>query len=398
MKRFIGLLSGLLLTLTTFAQQFSVVSGRVTDNNNSPVEAVTISLFKAADSSLAKAAISDKNGEYAFENIKNGSYFIRFSSVAHAMLQTATFNVAANKNLEIPLTKLAPAEKKLKDVVVTSQKPMIEVKADRTVFNVENSINATGSNAMELLQKSPGVLVDKDDNISMKGKNGVRIYIDGKPSPMAAADLAAYLRSIQSSDIEAIEMIENPSAKYDASGNAGIINIRLKKNKKYGSNGNVAVGYSQGFYPKENGSLGLNYRNQKVNLFSNFSVFEGRNRSFQNFDRTQNDSVYNSKNISVSTNTGTNVKLGGDYFINSRSTLGFMYNGNYSSGQWVSNGNTLISAQDTKVATQRLIASNQIKNSRNNTTFNLNYRYVDTTGRELNIDADRGIYHGRGNR
>lgn len=108
---------------------------------------------------------------------------------------------------------------------------MIEVKADRTVFNVESSINATCSNALELLQKGPGVTVDKDENISMKGKNGVRIYIDGKPSPMAGTDLAAYLKSVQSSDIESIEMIENPSAKYDASGNAGSLTSGLKRTK-----------------------------------------------------------------------------------------------------------------------------------------------------------------------
>ncbi len=106
---------------------------------------------------------------------------------------------------------------------------MIEVTADKTIFNVEGSINATGSNAFELLLKSPGVTIDKDDNISLKGKNGVRIYIDGKPSQTGGKDLSEFLRSMNSADLEAIEMISNPSAKYDASGNAGIINLRLKK-------------------------------------------------------------------------------------------------------------------------------------------------------------------------
>jgi outer membrane receptor protein involved in Fe transport len=134
---------------------------------------------------------------------------------------------------------------------------------------VEASINATGSNALELLQKSPGVQVDNNDNISMKGKTGVRIYIDGKMTQLDTKDLAAYLRSINSNDIEAIEMISNPSAKYDASGNAGIINIRLKKNKKYGTNGTVNLGFIQGITPKGNGSVNLNYRDKKINVFGN---------------------------------------------------------------------------------------------------------------------------------
>ena len=106
---------------------------------------------------------------------------------------------------------------------------MIEVKADKTIVNVENSINAVGSDALELLRKSPGVLVDKDDALSLAGKNGVQVYIDGKPSPLSGADLAAYLKSIQSTQIESIELITNPSAKYEAAGNAGIINIKLKR-------------------------------------------------------------------------------------------------------------------------------------------------------------------------
>jgi iron complex outermembrane receptor protein len=119
----------------------------------------------------------------------------------------------------------------LKAVTVVSQKPVIEVRADKTILNVEGSVNAVGQDALELLRKSPGVLVDKDDNISLSGKNGVQVYIDGRPTPLSGKDLSDYLKTVQSSQIEAIEIITNPSAKYDAAGNAGIINIRLKKNK-----------------------------------------------------------------------------------------------------------------------------------------------------------------------
>lgn len=127
------------------------------------------------------------------------------------------------------VTVLQPGSGKLQDVTVVTKKPMIEVRADKTVFNVEASINATGSNALELFQKSPGVQVDNNDNISMKGKSGVKVYVDGKMMQLDTKDLAAYLKSINNNDVEAIEMISNPSAKYYASGNAGIVNIQLKK-------------------------------------------------------------------------------------------------------------------------------------------------------------------------
>ena len=123
----------------------------------------------------------------------------------------------------------------------------------------------------ELLRKSPGVSVDKDDNISLSGKSGVQVYIDGKPSPLSGTDLSNYLKSLQSSQIESIELITNPSAKYEAAGNAGIINIRLKKNKAYGVNGSINSGWNIGTYAKYNEGVSLNYRYKKVNLFGNYN-------------------------------------------------------------------------------------------------------------------------------
>src|SRR4030095_733256 len=120
-------------------------------------------------------------------------------------------------------------------------------------------------------------LVDRDDNISLSGKNGVQVYIDGRPTPLSGKDLSDYLKNIQSSLIEAIEIITNPSAKYDAAGNAGIINIRLKKNKSFGTNGSVNGGYNIGVYPKYNGGLSLNHRNENVNIFGNYNYNHSKN-------------------------------------------------------------------------------------------------------------------------
>jgi iron complex outermembrane receptor protein len=382
---------------TAFAQNTASIKGSATDVAGHSITAATVSLLAAKDSSLVKSAVSSNAGVYEMEGLKAGKYLVKISSVNHNPWYSVSFDLADGAGYTVAKATLTTADKKLKDVVVTSKKPMIEVRADRTIFNVENSINATGSTAMELLQKSPGVVVDKDENISMKGKNGVRIYIDGKLSPMSTGDLAAYLRSIQSNDIEAIEMIENPGAKYDASGNAGIINIRLKKNKKYGLNGNANAGYAQGIFAKYNTGVSLNYRNKNINLFSNVSGYKNTTENFQNFNRYQNDSIYDAKTINITNSDGVNVKAGADYFVNSKSTVGVMFNGNYSAQEWRSTGVTDIAAQSNKERFQNLYATNLIKSNRSNTNFNVNYRYADTSGRELNIDADRGVYRGRGN-
>ena len=247
---------------------------------------------------------------------KEGKYLLSYVMIGFERTYSSVFEVKNGQGFDAGNITLQPAATKLQDVTVTSRKPMIEIKADKTVFNVENSINATGSNALELLQKSPGIQVDNNENISMKGKTGVRIYVDGKMTQLGSQDLAAYLKSINSNDVEAIEMISNPSARYDASGNAGIINIRLKKNKRYGTNGSVNMGLVQGVTPKGNGSVSLNYRDKKVNLFSNVGTNIGRYENTLDLYRVQLDSIYDQKSTNWSHNKSVNAKLGADLFLN----------------------------------------------------------------------------------
>ncbi len=273
---------------------------------------------------------------------------------------------------------------------------MIEIKADKTIFNVESSINATGSNALELLQKSPGIQVDNNDNISMKGKTGVKIYVDGKPTQLNSKDLAAYLKGINSNDVEAIEMISNPSAKYDASGNAGIINIRLKKNKKFRTNGSITTGFMQGVTPKGNGSVNLNYRDKKINLFSNVGGNIGMNENGLSLFRIQKDSLYDQHSTNRNNDKNLNVKAGADYFINSKHTIGVLVRGNFSNTEWTSNSNKSIYYNPTNQYIKSLQAFNTVPGHRINMNTNLNYRYADTSGKEINFDADYGLFRGNG--
>ncbi len=387
-----------ILSITfSFAQnKYANITGKITETNGKPLTSATVSLHKSTDSTLVKTAITNSNGVFNMMSIKPGTYFTSATSVGFAKNSSATFSVAEGQDFTASALALSQGAKSLAEVSVTGKKPMIEVKADKTIFNVENSINATGSNAFELLQKSPGVSVDKDDNISMQGKNGIKIYVDGKPTQMSGADLAAYLRSVNSADIEAIEMITNPSAKYEASGNAGIINIRLKKNKNYGANGNISTGVAFGHTAKFNNSLNLNYRNKKVNLFGNYSNNFGKFQNTFNLYRVQNDSTYDQHSINISDNKTHNVKAGMDYFLNEKNTVGVMVTANFNNSTTNMNSSTLISPDNTKIPLRILYASNDLPGTRNNIDYNLNYKYADTKGNELDVDADVVNFRRRG--
>jgi outer membrane receptor protein involved in Fe transport len=384
------------ISLQSAAQAPGKITGAVTDAKNKGLHLVTVSLLLAIDSSLVKADASNTEGKFEIPFLKAGNYLLSYSAVGFEKKYSQQFTLTEGQNLTAATEQLTVAVTKLQGVTVVSKKPMIEVKADKTVFNVEASINATGSNALELLQKSPGVQVDNNDNISMKGKTGVRVYVDGKMMQLDTKDLAAYLKSINSNDIEAIEMISNPSAKYDASGNAGIINIRLKKNKKFGTNGSVNLGFVQGVTPKGNGSLNLNYRDKKINLFGNVGGNIGRYENTLDLYRIQKDTLYDQKTVMHSNDKSMNVKAGADLFINNKNTIGFLATTNFSNNKWSSYGNTPIYYNPTGAFIKNLQAVNTVPGSRTNANFNINYRYADTSGREINFDADYGLFRGSG--
>ncbi|MES2772724.1 MAG: TonB-dependent receptor [Bacteroidota bacterium] len=399
MRKMITLLLGMMLIYSgSFAKQTGAnIKGTVNDDKGKPQAAATVLLQKSKDSSLVKTDVTNGDGKYEFINMPAGSYFITVSSVGFTNSTSAVFTTAEGKATDMPLTTLQIASKDLGGVTVKAKKPLVEMRADKMVLNVEASINATGSNAMELLQKSPGVVVDKDDNISVKGKTGVRIYIDGRPSQMDNKDLAAMLRSMNSADIEAIEFITNPSAKYDASGNAGIINIRLKKSKLVGFNGNLSVGMMFGVTPKTMNSLSMNYRTKKANFFGNYSNGFGINQSDFNFHRQQADSIYDTRSKQWNDNANHNFKAGADFFINSKNTFGVIVTGNLSDGKSTSDSKTPISPISTGVLSRTLLAQNTLPATRNNLNYNANYRYADTSGHELNVDVDYGTFRGRTN-
>jgi iron complex outermembrane recepter protein len=384
------------LTISMQVTAQSKISGVVTDNKNKALQAITINLLNAKDSSLVKADVSDAAGKYEIITTKTGEFLLSFTAIGYEKKYSSTYTLTDGQTTTATAEVLTQTSMSMQGVTVVSKKPMIEVKADKTVFNVEQSINAQGSDALELLRKSPGVQVDNNENISMKGKTGVRVYVDGKMMQLDTKDLAAYLKSINSNDIEAIEMISNPSAKYDASGNAGIVNIRLKKNKKFGTNGSTNLGFVQGFTPKGNGSINLNYRDKKVNVFGNVGGNIGINRNSLDLYRIQNDSLYDQNSLMKNDDKSVNIKAGADFFLNKKNTIGVLATTNFAKNNSNNGGSTNIYYNPTNTFVKKLDATNTIPGKRTNANFNLNYRYADTSGREINFDADYGFFRGSG--
>src|SRR6476659_9224936 len=180
-------------------------------------------------------------------------------------------------------------------VIVTAKKPLVEQRIDRTIINVDASPTNVGSSALEVLEKSPGISVDKDGNISLKGKQGVLVLVDGRPTQLGGSDLANLLRSMNANQLDQVEIMTNPPAKYDAAGNAGVINIKTKKNKQFGYNGAISLSYGQGKYPKYNEGFNFNYRKGKFNLFTNLS--HNYRKSYGHLDIQRNFRIKDTKEI-----------------------------------------------------------------------------------------------------
>lgn len=275
--------------------------------------------------------------------------------------------------------------KKTDSVVVVAKKPFIQTMVDKTVLNVESRPTAAGQNALELLKASPGVVVDGNENIQMGGKMGVTVLIDGRNTNMSAQDLAQLLKTIEASNIKEIELITNPSAKYDAAGNAGIINIKLKKSITNGLNGNVAASYTQSTHARNNLNGAINFRKNKWNVFGNAGINKGFQNTIANNERTTTDKNYIQRSIESDDFKGNNIRTGVDYTINKKNTIGVLWMHNFHNTTMDNNSNTLLqklNAADTNVTTRSLAPFDTKRNN-----FNLNYKYSNN-GEELNFDAD----------
>lgn len=397
MKKLMGLLIAVCACILVNAQDRSKISVSVFNDQKQPLENATVELRRSKDSGLVKVAITDKAGLAEFENIKQGSYILKTTMVNYALLYSNVFQVNQS-TIQLPNLQLQPASAAMKEVTVTAKKPFIQKLSDRIVVNVENSIVSAGSSAMDVLERSPGVNIDQNDIISLRGRSGVIIMIDGKPTAMTGADLANYLRGLPSAAIERIDIITNPSAKYDAAGNSGIIDIRMKKDQRLGANGTFTAGYGQGVYPKMNAGTTFNYRNKKINVFGNYNYAYRYGLNHLILDRNffTNTGEFNGQDLKDNYNKSTfgshTTRLGADFFPSKKTIIGFVVNGNFNHFKRTNDNNSQVIDENKQAASTFQTQARNNDHGRN-IVSNINFKHTfDSTGKELTTDLDYGTY------
>ncbi|WP_435413135.1 TonB-dependent receptor domain-containing protein [Psychroserpens mesophilus] len=378
-----------LIFQSVFGQQ--TIIGRITDQENKPIEAAIVSIITVENNTFVKASLTKANGRFNISNISEGTYKLFITSLGFEDYNSELVTVT-DSNIDLGTISLAPKTESLDKVTITAEKPMIQVLADKTVFNVQNTINATGDSGFELLRKAPGIIIDNNDNFVVEGKTGVLIYIDDRPSVLRGQDLVNYLKTIQASDIEAVEIMTQPSSRFDAEGNAGIINIKFKRDKSLGTNGSIASGLTIGDFARYNHSLSFNTRNKKTNLYGTYSNAIGKSSSFINLFRIQNNTIFDAQTESVFDNNSNNIRLGFDVYANSTSTFGIIVNGNFNKSLSVSDTRTPIILSGNNSPSQVLVAGSDTATKTSNLYTNLNYKFKDTLGHALNIDVDFGKF------
>ena len=390
----------LLINVVSLAQTPGKISGTIIDGGDQKIiDAATISLLRAKDSGLVKLSLTDKEGNFSFENVKNGKYVVMASSVGHRKVYSPSITITDGANVAVGTLKLIAQTTTLKTVAVETKKPYIERQIDKTIVNVDALISNAGSTALEVLEKAPGVMVDKDGNISLKGKQGVVIMMDGKPAYLSGQQLTNLLKGMPSSAIEQIEIMTNPSAKFDASGNSGIINLKTRKNKMLGFNGNYSGSYSQGIYARYATSINLNYRKGKVNLFGNYGYFQRTgyenisiNRNFRNSATKEIETIFDQNSIMKGAGNSQNAKVGLDFYADKKTTFGAVLSGYLNPRNNSSNNTTLLKNKNGGIDSV-LNAIGKEKNKFSNFGANLNFRRIlDSTNKEITADFDYRAY------
>ncbi len=367
------------------------ISGKILDEMGAAMPYATVGLLKAKDSSVVRGGLTNDAGSYKFDHVAQGAYIIKVTAVNYVKAASAVINIDSAE-VSIPAIRLSTASKTLKTVNITAAKPLIERKLDRTVMNVENSVLAAGNSALEILERAPGVTVDKDDKISLNGKQGVTVMIDGKLTYLSSAQLATLLRATDGNTVKSIEIITNPSAKYDAAGNSGIINIILKKNKTTGTNGSLSATGGIGAYPKGEASLNLNHKEGALNVFGSFS--HGNRKQSNNLfidrivDASGTKTFFTQHTFMPQTWSNNSYRIGTDYDITKNNTIGFVTNGYFNEIDGNNSNNTLIgTAPGTTNSNQNTYST--INQTFKNFAFNVNDKFtIDTAGQELSVDID----------
>lgn len=389
LKRIFPLLF-LAVTLTASAQTTIEIKGAITDEQNVPIELAAIRVRQLPDSSIVKTGFSEADGRFLLRVETASPLLVDIQYLGYETFMADNLT----KDTDLGTIRMMPQSKMLDGVTITAKTNYLERRVDRLVVNVDALIANAASNTLEALERAPGVSVDPNNGITLKGRSGVVIFVDDKPTYLAGADLENYLRSLPANTVKSIEIMTNPPAKYEAAGNAGVINIVTKRNTLKGLWGSVSLGYNQGVYGRSNNSLNLSFNRAKLSLFAQGSVnihnsFQDLNinRYYQNPDLSPSSSFAQNSYIRKN-GYSLNGRVGADYALNSKTTLGASVKGLTNPGVNLTD-NTAFVRNASESLLNRVLADNEDKQSFENRTYNINFRrQIDTTGGKLTFDAD----------
>ncbi|GAA4389365.1 TonB-dependent receptor domain-containing protein [Hymenobacter koreensis] len=368
----------------SLAQTPGTVAGRLVDEQQQPLPFATVLLRPLQDTTQVTVAESGADGSYRFPLVAGGRYRITASLLGYYTQRTAPFEVGRAGVQLSPLT-LVSAAQQLKGVEVVGQKPLLEMRGGKVIVNVAGSVTA-GATALEALQQVPGLLV-LNDRVSIAGRQGVVIFIDGRTTRYT--DVVNVLKDFPSSNIERIEVMSQPDASFDAAGNAGIINIILKKDVDLGTSGTVSANVGYGRFGKAGTALDFNHRRGKLNVFGSYGL--ARRKTYEQLNTVRNPDApglrYEQRSFQPRTATVNTFRLGADYYLSKRQTLGVLVNG-YTNLTRAEAENSVTTPDGTAVDTR-----NRTRRRTDTYAANLNYRLqLDTLGRELSADADYSRY------
>ncbi|MCF8247044.1 MAG: TonB-dependent receptor [Saprospiraceae bacterium] len=374
-----------------------IITGNVIEDTGNPLPFANVLLLRSTDSTLVKGEVTDIDGKYSFSNVQAGDYLLSVTMVGYATAYSKPFTLNGSDTKDLSTITVSKDVEQLKTVEVVAKKALFEQKIDRMVVNVANSVTAAGSNALEVLERSPGVIVDRlNGSISMAGKNGVVVMINGKISRMSSDAVVQMLEGMNADNINSIELITTPPSNFDAEGNAGFINIVMKQNPDEGTNGSFSLNAGYGVHEKFGGGLNLNYRKNKVNLFGDYSYAYDRSvqrfgnyRSidFQGVPTETSSTSYRDPTLTIN----HNLRFGADFQLSEKTIIGAL--ATWSQRDW-----TMDAFNDIRVKESGVLASNQEMiidevNLWNNYLGNLNLQHKFTKKQTLNLDLDYAYYH-----
>ncbi|HEY0066634.1 MAG TPA: TonB-dependent receptor, partial [Flavisolibacter sp.] len=388
----------MIIALFSFAPalaQQGALSGQVADGKGAPLAYATVALLKAEDTTLASSVISGKDGKFSLPAPQQGRYLLRFTAIGFTEQTTGIFEVTgAGFSRDFGAITMKEDAKAMREVSVTALRPTIVQKADRMIVNVEGSAMVAGSNAYDVLAKAPGVFIDPDGNIQLNGRPGVTVMLDGKLTYLSAADLRNLLQSMSAENIKNIEIITNPSSRFDAEGTSGILNINLKKNTRQGMNGSVNTGYT--YNGKQHGYSGGATINHKSGRWNSFAILDmsrrvsGREATFTRiFYGTQNTTYFDQ--VATGNNYSQvlpSLRVGTDYSLNDRHSIGGMVNYTAVKGESDFLTDTYL-GNAPKQPNEFIDADNYAISTFKNLTTNLHYvGKLDTLGSQFSTDLD----------